>query len=193
MDLLSAASSLFPSLKNRFRDGEDDLITDASTLSFSKADKLVANENDLTESETIRDMSDSLHDIQSFGVKLSSELEDEITDHVDSLDASGGEPPLSLQEVFSSSKTQGRLRLPASPDYEGPQGTPQPLLIICEDPNHCPPPVPSYHHPYRRPHYRPPGLNICRDPNNCPGFRPGRRPYRIKVSHSQHNLNITLN
>ena len=166
---------MFPSLKSKY--GEDDLSTDASTLSFSKADKLVASEKDLAESETIRDMTDSLQDLQSFGVKLNSDMEDAISDHIDTLDASGGDPPALLQKVFSSSKTQGRLRIP------GAQGTPQPLLIICEDPAHCPPPAPSYQHPYRRPHYRPgPGLNICRDPNNCPGYRPGRRPYRIKVS-----------
>ena len=161
------------------------MSTDASTLSFSKADKLVASEKDLAESDTIRDMTDSLQDLQSFGVKLNSNMEDAISDHIDTLDASGGEPPALLQKVFSSSKTQGRLRLPAKPpkgDYDGPKGTPQPLLIICEDPNYCPPPAPTYNNPYRRPHYRPgPGLNICRDPNNCPGYRPGRRPYRIKV------------
>ena len=151
------------------------MLSAGSTLSMSKADKLVASEDDLSQSETIRDMTDSLQDIQTFGAKVNPELEMAISDHIDTLDASGGEPdsPL-LKEVFSSSKTQGRLG--------GPEGTPQPLLIICEDPAYCPPPVPSYQHPYRRPHHRP-GLTICRDPANCPGgYRPpSHRPYRIKV------------
>ena len=175
--MLDAASSLFPSLRSSYNtpQTEDDLLPAGSTLSMSKADKLVASEDDLAQSETIRDMTDSLQDIQTFGAKVNPELEMAISDHIDTLDASGGEPasPL-LKEVFSSTKTQGRLG--------GPEGTPQPLLIICEDPAYCPPPVPAYHHPYRRPHHRP-GLNICRDPNNCPGgYRPpGQRPYRIKV------------
>ena len=60
LDLLSAASSLFPSLKSRYDRvdvdyEEDDLVdTSASLVSFSKADKLVASENDLSESDTIR-------------------------------------------------------------------------------------------------------------------------------------------
>ena len=57
---MSAASSLFPSLKSRYDRvdvdyEEDDLVdTSASLVSFSKADKLVASENDLSESDTIR-------------------------------------------------------------------------------------------------------------------------------------------
>ena len=183
LDLLDAASSLFPSLRSSYNTEQagEDLLPAGSSLSMSKADKLVASEDDLAQSETIRDMTDSLQDIQTFGAKVNPGLEMAISDHIDTLDASGGEPssPL-LKEVFSSSKTQGRLG--------GPEGTPQPLLIICEDPAYCPPPVPSYHHPYRRPHHRP-GLNICRDPNNCPGgYRPpSHRPYRIKVCCERNN------
>ena len=57
LDLLSAASSLFPTLTSRYDVDydEDDLIdTSSSLVSFSKADKLVASENDLSESDTIR-------------------------------------------------------------------------------------------------------------------------------------------
>ena len=189
LDLLDAASSLFPSLRSSYNteQAEEDLLPAGSSLSMSKADKLVASEDDLAQSETIRDMTDSLQDIQTFGAKVNPDLEMAISDHIDTLDASGGEPssPL-LKEVFSSTKTQGRLG--------GPEGTPQPLLIICEDPAYCPPPVPSYHHPYRRPHHRP-GLTICRDPNNCPGgYRPhSHRPYRIKVCFEPSDISLQFN
>ena len=147
------------------------MLSAGSTLSMSKADKLVASEEDLAQSETIRDLADSLEDVQTFGAKVNPDLEMAIADHIDTLDASGGEPdsPL-LKEVFSSSKTHGRLGRP--------EGTPQPLLIICEDPAYCPPPVPSYQQPYRRPHHRPgPG-----------GYRaPAHRPYRIKVWSETYN------
>ena len=58
LDLLSAASSLFPSLTSRKDwtdyDEEDLIDTGSSIVSYSKADKLVASKNDLSESDTIR-------------------------------------------------------------------------------------------------------------------------------------------
>ena len=64
LDLLSAASSLFPSLRSTFESSrrvdtdydEEELVdTAAEPLTFaSKADKLVASETDLSESDTIR-------------------------------------------------------------------------------------------------------------------------------------------
>ena len=56
LDLLSAASSLFPSLSSRRVDyDEEDLLdTGSSIVSYSKADKLVASKSDLSESDTIR-------------------------------------------------------------------------------------------------------------------------------------------
>ena len=59
LDLLSAASSLFPSLRSRTYTNDDysdgDLLeTGSSIVSYSKADKLVASENDLSESDTIK-------------------------------------------------------------------------------------------------------------------------------------------
>ena len=64
LDLLSAASSLFPSLRSTFEssrrvdtdyDEEELADTAAEPLTFaSKADKLVASETDLSESDTIR-------------------------------------------------------------------------------------------------------------------------------------------
>ena len=58
LDLLSAASSLFPSLMSR-HDRVDLLETD-SDLSHSQADKLVATQEDLSESDTIRGESRTL-------------------------------------------------------------------------------------------------------------------------------------
>jgi hypothetical protein len=199
LDLLSAASSLFPS----FMDKED--------VASSKADKLVASEEDLSESDTIKDMSNNLQDVQSFGAKLNSEasnVEEVISDQIDAMDASGGDPPAQFEEIFEAkavpyqedklveiykdpkeaaygrpSYGQPSYGKPAYGGYHRPEGTPVPLVIICEDPNYCPPPAP-YGNPYGQP--RPSygsGLTICKDPNDCPppyGNYPPPRPYRIK-------------
>jgi len=201
LDLLSAASSLFPS----FMDKED--------VATSKADKLVASEEDLTESDTIKDMSNNLEDVQSFGAKLNSEpsnVEEVIADQIDAMDASGGDPPTQFEEIFEAKTipyqeekpklveiykdpkeaaygrpSYGRPSYgkPAYGGYHRPEGTPVPLVIICEDPNYCPPPAPygnTYGQP--RPSYGS-DLTICKDPNDCPppyGNYPPPRPYRIK-------------
>jgi len=198
LDLLSAASSIFPSFKPR----------DEETP--SKADKLVATEEDLTASDTIEDMSNNLEDVQSFGAKLNtspSEADEVIAEQIDAMDASGCDPPEQLEEIFEAKTIPFREEKPKlvevykdpkdalpsySPSpynkplyggYKRPEGTPVPLVIICEDPNYCPPPSPypnSYGPP--RPSYGG-GLTICKDPNDCPapyGKYPPPRPYRIK-------------
>jgi len=204
LDLLSAASSLFPS----FMDRED--------VASSKADKLVASEEDLSESDTIKDMSNNLEDVQSFGAKLNSEssnVDEVISEQIDAMDASGGDPPAQFEEIFEAktvpyqeeapklveiykdpneasygrpSYGQQSYGQPAYGGYHRPEGTPVPLVIICEDPNYCPPPAP-YGNPYGppRPSYGD-GLTICKDPNDCPApygnpyGPPPNRPYRIK-------------
>ena len=148
-------------------------------------------------------MSDNLSEVESFGAKLSSDnanIEEAISEQIDALDASGGDPPEKLEDVFSvpPRKNPYKFRIkssnrrpsydppateapPVTPSYyERPEGTPQPLIIICEDPNYCPPPTPSYggYPPYRPKYGGPGGLTICRDPNNC---KPKHRPYRIKT------------
>ena len=157
-------------------------------------------------------MSDNLSDVESFGAKLGAEtahLEEEIAEQIAAMDASGGEPPEKLEEVFSAAKQEGgveeegaaKTRIKSSyrrPSYEPeqpyprPEGTPQPLIIICEDPAYCPPPAPAYPRyppPQRRPSYGGPGLTICRDPANC---RPHRhRPYRIKSKVKQFSFFLT--
>merc|ERR1719232_2575549 len=97
-------------------------------------------------------MTDNLSDVEAFGAKLNADngnLEDAISEQIDAMDASGGEPPESLESVFGVSKSEPvhKTRVQSSyrrPAYERPEGTPQPLIIICEDPNYCPPPQPSY-------------------------------------------------
>ena len=145
------------------------------------------------------DMTDNLSDVEAFGAKLNADngnLEDAISEQIDAMDASGGEPPESLESVFGVSPEPGpvyKTRVKSSyrrptyeappvteaPAYERPEGTPQPLIIICEDPSYCPPPTPAYprYPQYRKPGYGGPGLTICRDPSKC---RP-HRPYRIKT------------
>ena len=137
-------------------------------------------------------MTDNLSDVEAFGAKLNADhanLEDAISEQIDAMDASGGEPPESLESVFSVPKTEpgykkrikSTYRRPsyeAPPVTEAPEGTPQPLIIICEDPSYCPPPTPSFpRYPQYKPGYGGPGLTICRDPSKC---RP-HRPYRIKA------------
>ena len=54
-------------------------------------------------------MSDNLSDVESFGAKLGAEtahLEEEIAEQIAAMDASGGEPPEKLEEVFSAAKQQ---------------------------------------------------------------------------------------
>lgn len=200
-------------------DYEDDLLQTGSVVSFSKADKLVATKDDLTESDTIKgktqsikhlldiafllklpissDMNENLKEVESFGAKLNSDnshIEDAISEHIDALDASGGDPPAGLENVFNTEDKEEfreppkfKKRLKSSyrrpktteaPSYSEPEATPQPLIIICEDPNYCPPPTPSYRYPpYKRPGYAGPGLTVCRDPTKC---KP-HNPYRIKA------------
>lgn len=182
-------------------------------VATSKADKLVASEDDLSESDTIKDMSNNLEEVQSFGEKLNSEpsnVDEVISDQIDAMDASGGDPPAQFEEIFEAKSVpyqeeapklvelyknpeeatyrrpsygQPSYGQPAYGGYQRPEGTPVPLVIICEDPNYCPPPSP-YGNQYGppRPSYGD-GLTICKDPNDCPppyNNYPPPRPYRIK-------------
>ena len=159
-------------------------------------------------------MNENLKDLESFGAKLNSDnsadIEEEISEQINAMDASGGEPPAGLEDVFSVVDNSEDLKEPPSfktrikssyrrpvttesPDIYRPRpdlGPPQPLIIICEDPSYCPPPTPSYRYPpYRRPGYSGPGLTVCRDPNKC---KPNR-PYRIKSKVTRHPLiNVCL-
>ena len=113
----------------------------------------MASEEDLGESDTIRDMGTNLDTVQDFGAKLGSEVGEGgavISEKVDTMDASGGEPPAPLEEVFQADPGKDdsdrplSLLLPAGPGYgRRPAGTPVPLVVICEDPAYCPPP-PAY-------------------------------------------------
>ena len=130
-------------------------------------------------------MAENLDNVESFGAKLNSgnsDIVDEISEQIDAMDASGGEPPEGLEDVFSLPQSEPVFKTrikssyrprpaytdttPAPVKYERPEGTPQPLLIICEDPNYCPPPVPTYprYPPYRPKYGAGPGLTLCRDP-----------------------------
>ena len=117
-------------------------------------------------------MTDTLSDVESFGAKLNGNsgiIIEEISDLVDAMDASGGDPPESLEDVFTVTEKPNPFKYrikssnrrpsydqppapsqeeePTPPKYKRPEGTPQPLIIICEDPNYCPPPAPNYGYP----------------------------------------------
>ena len=91
-------------------------------------------------------MTDNLSDVEAFGAKLNADhanLEDAISEQIDAMDASGGEPPESLESVFSVPKTEpgykkrikSTYRRPsyeAPPVTEAPEGTPQPLATATD-------------------------------------------------------------
>ena len=50
-------------------------------------------------------MSNNLEDVQSFGAKLNSaptNVEEVISDQIDAMDASGGDPPVQFEEIFEA-------------------------------------------------------------------------------------------
>jgi len=186
LDLLSAASELFPSAFSQ-------IASEALEASSSERQVSVVDPSGEEVEEVLLAQQDEQN---GFGEKLNAEArvevdeaEEAIADLVDAMEAFGGEPPELLEEVFEPEVVAYQESAPVRGRYNGyrrrpepqPEPEPEPFVIICKDPAYCPPP--TYPSPYgHRPSYGS-GLTICRDPNNCPvpGYGPpAPRPYRIR-------------